>query len=164
MRRTLIAVAAVLGLLIALPALANPPPGAEPAAVVLDHAQTQRYMALLPQLRCMQCQNESLASSQAPWAQGVRARIRRMIAGGESDHQIKAFLVARYGQYVLYKPRFEPSTWLLWVGPFVLLVVGVAILLAVLLRRRQRAPRAERDSGQNVAHVRRWLEEEESDS
>lgn len=164
MRRLLLLLTVLLGLAVALPAAANPPSSAEPAPVVLDASQTARYMALLPQLRCMQCQNESLASSQAPWAQGVRRRIRGMIARGQSDHQIKAFLVARYGQYVLYRPRFEPMTWLLWVGPFALLVVGVGILLAVLMRRRRAVGATSPESpgaggDQRLAQVRRWLED-----
>lgn len=168
MRRLLLILSLLLGLAVALPAAANPPASAEPVPVVLNASQTARYMALLPQLRCMQCQNESLASSQAPWAQGVRRRIRGMIAHGESDHQIKAFLVARYGQYVLYRPRFEPMTWLLWVGPFVLLVAGVAILLAVLMRRRRGgggtdiSPETPGADDQRLAQVRRWLEDNDS--
>lgn len=129
---------------------------ASAAAPGLNAAQTTRYMALLPQLRCMQCQNESLASSQAPWAQDVRQRIRAMIAHGQSDRQIKHYLVARYGEYVLYKPPFQASTWALWVGPFVLLVLGVAVLLLVL--RRSGGER--RTSAEALARVRHWLEDD----
>lgn len=132
-------------------------------AIALDQVQMERYLALLPQLRCMQCQNESLASSQAPWAQGARARIRRMIISGKSDRQIKSYLVTRYGQYVLYKPPFEPSTWLLWIGPFMLLAVGVTALFAVIVFRQRQSHRIDGFSGgppnnEALTHVRRWLE------
>ncbi|HYW77700.1 MAG TPA: cytochrome c-type biogenesis protein [Gammaproteobacteria bacterium] len=142
---------------------ASPPAtlGAD-APVHLNSAQTARYMALLPELRCMQCQNESLASSQAPWAQQVRARVRTLIANGESNHQIKQYLVARYGEYVLYKPPFQASTWALWVGPFVLLVLGVTALLIVLRRHTRRAQSSEQSavSAEALERVRHWLEED----
>lgn len=131
-----------------------------PAGTELNAAQTSRYMALLPELRCMQCQNESLASSQAPWAQDVRHRIRAMIAQGESDHQIKQYLVARYGEYVLYKPPFQSSTWALWLGPFALLVLGVAVLLVVLRRSAgARHRRADTASAEALERARHWLED-----
>lgn len=144
-------------------ALATTLPPAKSAPITLNQSQTERYLALLPQLRCMQCQNESLASSQAPWAQGARARIRRMIVNGESDRQIKDYLVARYGQYVLYRPRFEPTTWLLWIGPFMLLVLGVGTLFAIVIHRQRRNSGTAGLGGGNpsdevLTRVRRWLE------
>ncbi|HEU0195886.1 MAG TPA: cytochrome c-type biogenesis protein [Nevskiaceae bacterium] len=95
------------------------------ASVALSQAQEARYIALLPGLRCMQCQNESLASSEAPLAKDMRHKIRLLLVAGDSDAQIKQYFVDRYGQYVLYKPRFEPLTWLLWLGPFALLLVAL---------------------------------------
>lgn len=102
------------------------------APVALTDAQQARYMALLPGLRCMQCQNESLESSQAPLAADMRYKIRQLIASGESDAQIKQYLVDRYGQYVLYKPRFEPLTWLLWLGPALFLLIALGVCWRLL--------------------------------
>lgn len=125
--------------------------------VVLNAAQEARYMALLPGLRCMQCQNESLASSQAPLAKDMRYKIRQLVAAGKNDAVIKQYLVDRYGQYVLYKPRFEPLTWLLWVGPFVLLLL--ALVLAWRLARRSRKTASE-DARPDAAALRELLDDE----
>jgi len=125
-------------------------------SIPLTPAQKQRYEAMLPGLRCLVCQNESLAESQAPLAADLRYEIRGLVAKGDSDAEVKAYLVARYGEYVLYKPRFKPSTWLLWLGPFLLLGVGLAVALRRLLRRRVSAapPTAPDD-----AALRRLLDE-----
>lgn len=124
--------------------------------IPLTPAQEQRYEAMLPGLRCLVCQNESLAESQAPLAADLRYEIRGLVAKGDSDAEVKAYLVARYGEYVLYKPRFKPSTWLLWLGPFLLLGIGLAVVLRRLLRRRSTAAPS---TAPDDAALRRLLDE-----
>jgi cytochrome c-type biogenesis protein CcmH len=101
-------------------------------------AQQERYQALLRELRCTVCQNESLAESKAELARDMRARIHRMILDGASDREIKDFLVSRYGDFVLYRPPFQPNTWILWLGPGLIVVVG-GLVVAALLKRRAKA-------------------------
>lgn len=108
--------------------------------VPLTAAEQARLQVLLPQLRCLVCQNESLAASQAPLAKDLRHKIRLMLARGASNPRIRDYLVARYGQYVLYRPRFEPLTWLLWLGPFLLLALGLGVALRLLGSRRRPPP------------------------
>jgi cytochrome c-type biogenesis protein CcmH len=84
----------------------------------------------------MVCQNESLASSHAELADDLRNEVRELIRSGKSDQEVKDFLVARYGDFVLYRPEVKPLTWVLWFGPFVLLGVA-AIFLGVYLRQRR---------------------------
>ena len=97
----------------------------------------QRYMALIGQLRCLVCQNESLAASDADLAHDLRVEVYEHMKKGESDQEIIKFLVSRYGDFVLYKPPLKPSTYLIWYGPFLLLGLGL-ILLVVTIRRRGR--------------------------
>jgi len=97
----------------------------------------QRYMALISQLRCLVCQNQSLADSDADLAHDLRVEVYEHMQKGETDQEVIDFLVARYGDFVLYNPPVKPSTYLLWYGPFVLLGVGL-ILLVINIRRRQR--------------------------
>lgn len=99
-----------------------------------SQAQRERYWNLLDELRCPVCQNESLASSQADLAGDLRAKVREMIDQGKSDADIKDYLVARYGNFVLYDPPVAPSTWLLWSGPLLLLALGLGIAWAVTHR------------------------------
>ncbi len=129
----------------------------ERPSIPLTASQQARYSAMLPNLRCMVCQNESLAASQAPLAVDLRYQIRGLLAKGDSDAEVKQYLVDRYGQYVLYKPRFEPSTWLLWLGPLLLLMIAIFIALR-LLRRRSRAVPASSDV--DAAALKRLLEED----
>ena len=95
----------------------------------------KRMVAISEELRCLVCQNESLAGSHAELAQDLRREIRKMIAEGKSDKEILDFMVDRYGDFVRYRPPMKPSTWLLWGGPFLLLGGGVAALIAFLRRR-----------------------------
>lgn len=111
-------------------------------------AQEQRFHALTGQLRCVMCQNESLADSQAPIAHDLRRQVLELMNQGRSDEQIKAYLVERYGQFVLYRPQVEPQTWLLWFGPPVLLLAGAAALVWVVGRRRRGVDGAPADDGQ----------------
>jgi cytochrome c-type biogenesis protein CcmH len=98
-----------------------------------------RLKDLGEELRCLVCQNQTIADSAAPLALDLRNQIRTQIAQGRSDDEIRAYMVDRYGDFVLYKPPFKPVTALLWVGPFALLAVGIGVLVAVL-RRRPAAP------------------------
>ena len=107
-----------------------------------DPATEARLVVIAEELRCMVCQNESLASSHAELAQDLRNEVRDLIRQGKTDPEIKDYLVKRYGDFVLYRPAFKPTTWLLWVGPFVLLGVGLWVLWGVLRQRRQTAPAA----------------------
>ncbi|MDQ3160917.1 MAG: cytochrome c-type biogenesis protein CcmH [Pseudomonadota bacterium] len=97
--------------------------------------EESRFHALAAELRCVMCQNQSLADSNALIALSLRHEVLELMRKGRTDAQIKDFLVARYGEFVLYKPRVEPATWLLWLGPFVLLLVGAGVV-AVLIRKR----------------------------
>jgi cytochrome c-type biogenesis protein CcmH len=126
----------VLALFLAV-AAANALAGLEPLDFD-DPAQQARYQALLRELRCTVCQNESLAESRAELARDMRLRIHRMMREGASDAEIKDFLVSRYGDFVLYRPPFQRNTWILWLGPGVILIAG-GVALAILVRRRARA-------------------------
>lgn len=94
----------------------------------VDPGQAARYHALIEELRCLVCQNESLAESNADLAEDLRAEIRKMMERGATDAQIIDFLVARYGDFVLYRPPFKPNTYLLWFAPLVLAIAGLAVL------------------------------------
>ena len=109
---------------------------ANDAAPLADDPITeQRLIAISEEMRCLVCQNESLAGSRSDLANDLRREIRILIKEGKSDDQIRAFMVDRYGDFVLYRPPVKPITWLLWIGPFVILAIGVAVLLAYLRRR-----------------------------
>lgn len=127
--------------------------------IPLTPQQSQRFEAMLPNLRCLVCQNESLAESQAPLAMDLRYQIRGMLAKGDTDAQIKHYLVDRYGEYVLYTPRFRPGTWLLWLGPLLLLVIALFIAFR-MMRRRGSAVAREPAPVDNEA-LRRLLDEDQ---
>ena len=97
----------------------------------------QRMRALTEQLRCLVCQNETLADSRADLAEGLRQEIREQMKAGKSDQDIVAFLTQRYGDFVLYKPPVKSTTYLLWFGPFVLLFAGTGVLYRYLKKRRE---------------------------
>ncbi|HXT66379.1 MAG TPA: cytochrome c-type biogenesis protein [Nitrospiraceae bacterium] len=117
-----------------LPSLA----AAGEAAPLAENPQAEaRLKALAVELRCLVCQNQTLADSNAPLAEDLRREVREMIAKNMSDKEIIDFLVTRYGDFVLYRPPLKTTTTLLWVGPF-LLLIGGAIALVMALRRRQK--------------------------
>src|SRR5262245_60071889 len=93
-----------------------------------DPAVEQRLTKLSQELRCLVCQNETLADSRADLAEDLRDEIRTQIRAGKSDQEIIAFLTQRYGDFILYRPPVRPKTYLLWFGPFVLLLLGLSIL------------------------------------
>jgi cytochrome c-type biogenesis protein CcmH len=107
--------------------------------VYRNAAEETRFHALTGSLRCVMCQNESLADSDAPIAHDLRREILDLMRDGKTDAQIRDFLVARYGEFVLYQPRVEPATWLLWFGPLVLLASGGATVGWIVRRRAIRA-------------------------
>jgi cytochrome c-type biogenesis protein CcmH len=109
----------------------------EAAPAVADPAAEVRLMTLSSELRCLVCQNQTIADSNADLAVDLRNEIREKIQGGMSDAEIKDFMVARYGDFVLYRPPVKAITILLWTGPFLLLAVGGGILFFNLQRRRQ---------------------------
>jgi cytochrome c-type biogenesis protein CcmH len=100
-----------------------------------DPAVEARLKALSQELRCLVCQNQTLADSAAPLAEDLRQEIREKIAQGMSDKEITDYLVARYGNFVRYRPPVESQTFLLWVGPSLLLIAGFTALLLTLRRR-----------------------------
>jgi cytochrome c-type biogenesis protein CcmH len=105
-------------------------------------AEQQRFKDLILELRCLVCQNQSLADSDAELAHDLRAEVYGMVQEGLSDEEIIDFLVSRYSDFVLYNPPLKPSTWLIWFGPFVLLAIA-ALLLVRALRRQRQAPATE---------------------
>jgi cytochrome c-type biogenesis protein CcmH len=101
-----------------------------------DPTIEQRMKLLTEQLRCLVCQNETLADSRADLAEDLRKQIREQIRAGKSDQEILAFLTERYGDFVLYKPPVKKTTYLLWFGPFVLLIAGTGVLYRYIRNRR----------------------------
>ncbi len=101
-----------------------------------DPVLEKRLIHISEELRCMVCQNESLASSRAELANDLREEVRKLIREDKRDSQIKEYLVTRYGDFVLYKPEVKPLTWVLWFGPFLLLVIAI-MGMAYYLRQRQ---------------------------
>jgi cytochrome c-type biogenesis protein CcmH len=110
---------------------------AKEAKPVEDPQIEQRMQALTQQLRCLVCQNETLADSRADLAEDLRKEIREQMKAGKSDQEIIAFLTQRYGDFVLYKPPVKATTYLLWFGPFVLLLGGTLLLYRYLKHRRE---------------------------
>jgi len=110
----------------------------EAPLVAADEKVEQRLNAIAEELRCLVCQNESLAASRAELALDLKREVREQIRAGKSDAEIREFLVTRYGDFVLYRPPFKESTLLLWIGPFALLVAGFAVV-AIFVRRRRSA-------------------------
>lgn len=102
-----------------------------------DPAVEARLKQLAVELRCLVCQNQTLADSNAPLAEDLRREVREMIAKDMTDDQIVDFLVTRYGDFVRYRPPLKTTTWLLWAGPFLLLAAGATVLTVSLRRRAQ---------------------------
>ena len=113
---------------------------AKEAELLADDPVVEQWLiAISEEMRCLVCQNESLAGSRADLALDLRRELRELIKQGKSDDEIRTFMVDRYGDFVLYRPPVRPTTWLLWLGPFIL-VIGSVIGLLVYVRRRGRAP------------------------
>ena len=133
MKRLLLA----LGLLLACAAAAAMEP-----IKFNDAAEEARFRALSAELRCVMCQNQSLADSNAQIAHDLRLQVLTLMREGKTDREIKDYLVARYSDFVLYNPPVRPSTWLLWFGPGVILVGGAVVLAVVVRKRSGSAPAA----------------------
>lgn len=131
---------AILGLLLACAMNAVIAKDAVPLAE--DPATEQRLIVISEEMRCLVCQNESLAGSRSDLANDLRREIRKLILEGKTDEQIRSFMVERYGDFVLYRPPVKPITWLLWIGPFVILLGGIIGLLIYLRRRNESVPSA----------------------
>ncbi|MBU3626523.1 cytochrome c-type biogenesis protein CcmH [Polynucleobacter sp. JS-Safj-400b-B2] len=112
----------------------------EAAPLADDPVTEQRLISISEEMRCLVCQNESLAGSRSDLANDLRREIRILIKEGKSDDQIRSFMVERYGDFVLYRPPVKPVTWLLWIGPFVILGLGIVGLLMYLRRRNSSVP------------------------
>ena len=111
-----------------------------------DPVLEARVMELAQELRCLVCQNETIVASQADLALDLRQQIRQQLAVGRTPQQIRDYMADRYGEFVLYRPRFEPHTWLLWLGPFVLWLFGAWLLLRHLRAGRGKTPVADIDA------------------
>ncbi len=126
------------------------------AETPLSADQETRYRGLLSTLRCLVCQNETLQDSDAPLAADLRAQVRMRVVRGESDADIRRYLTDRYGDFVLYNPPLQPNTWLLWGGPFLLVIAGLTVAFTFVRRSGKRAVAAKVDA----EALRRLLEEE----
>lgn len=112
----------------------------DPQQSFSNPADQQRYKVLTSEIRCLVCQNETIADSTALLANDLRREVRRMVEEGMTDAEIKDFLVSRYGDFVLYRPQFKSTTALLWLAPLLLLLIGGSTF-AVVLSRRSRLPK-----------------------
>jgi len=130
MRRLLIVLAAWL-------ALASPAFAVQPDEILKDAAQEARARAITSELRCMVCQNESIDDSNAPLAKDLRLLVRERIVAGDTDLQVKEFLLARYGEFVLLRPLFTWRNAVLWLGPFGILLIGAVVILAKTRGKRR---------------------------
>lgn len=137
MRRALLA----LGALILAAAAPMPPQPAEDRPLP-DASQELRAQAIHRSLRCVVCQNESIAESNAVLAADLRQVVRERVAEGDTDEEVRDYMVARYGDFVLLKPPFGADTWILWLGPFAVVLLG-AFAIAAYLRRRRVQPEAQ---------------------
>ena len=136
--RKLLAISFVLMVALAAPVVH----AVQPDEVMSDPARESRARDLSRELRCLVCQNQSLAGSRADLAQDLRREVRKLITEGKTDAEVKDFMVSRYGDFVLYRPPVKPTTWLLWGGPFLLLLIAVAALIMYLRRRSRTVARA----------------------
>ncbi|MCW8891467.1 MAG: cytochrome c-type biogenesis protein CcmH [Sedimenticola sp.] len=125
-----------------------------------DPEQEARYKQLIAELRCLVCQNQNLADSNAELAQDMRRKTYDLVKEGASADDVVAYMVKRYGDFVLYRPPFRISTLLLWVGPFLILGGGVIILLVMIRRRSQQATTGLSDS--ELKRARALLGEEDN--
>lgn len=149
---------ALVSLLLALGAVACAASAAAPAAP--DPALEKRVMALSEQLRCLVCQNQTIADSNAELAVDLRQQVREKLGQGMSDEQVAAYLVQRYGDFVLYRPPLRGSTWLLWFGPLLLLAGGLLALALWLARPSRPDPRQPALAQDELALMNRLLDDQ----
>jgi cytochrome c-type biogenesis protein CcmH len=143
-----------LSLLLAAPAFA-----VEPDEMLADPVLEQRARALSAEIRCVVCQNESIDSSNAEIAREVRLLVRERLVAGDSDQQVLDYLVARYGDFVLLRPPMKPTTYLLWFGPFVVLLLGVLGVFVYFRGQRAAATMPPALSTEEEARLARLLAE-----
>ncbi len=124
-----------------------------------DPVVEQRLKDLAEELRCLVCQNQTIADSNAPLALDLRNQIRQQVAQGRTDDQIRAYMVARYGDFVLYRPPLKATTVMLWLGPLALLLVGAGVFWTVV-RKRAPKPAAAPSPGRR-AEIEALLDERE---
>ena len=136
--------------------VASPAPGMEPRSFPSPEL-ADRYRGLVEEIRCLVCQNQSIADSNADLARDLRDKVDEMLRDGRSDEEILAYMVARYGNFVRYRPPFDAATALLWCGPFAL---ALAALAGLLVRVRRRAPTGERITGEDRRRLAGLLEAE----
>lgn len=130
----------------------------EAVPLAQDPALEARLQVMSEELRCLVCQNQTLADSNAPLAEDLRREIRLQMQAGKTNQEVIDYLVSRYGDFVLYRPPFKASTALLWVGPFVLMLVGLIGLLVMLRKRQKNQVEAGADVPLNVDEVRQVQE------
>ena len=131
---------------------------ADVEAAQFDNAkQESLYAELVVELRCLVCANQSLSDSNADLAKDLRAKVRQMVADGRSRDAIIDYMVARYGDYVLYRPRLSAATWFLWFAPFVAVVAGLVFIWRIARRKPAPPPRSEAQ----LAHARALLRGED---
>ncbi|TCM57861.1 cytochrome c-type biogenesis protein CcmH [Rhizobium sp. PP-F2F-G48] len=147
-------VALMLGLMTIGPALA-----VNPDEVLSDPALEARARALSGQLRCMVCQNQSIDDSNAELAKDLRLIVRERLARGDTDTAVIDYVVSRYGEFVLLKPRFEAKTLILWGTPVVLLLAGGTAMLLAVRRRRERPPAPDPLSAEEEGRLRAVLDD-----
>ena len=144
-------------IVVALCLLAAPARAVQPDEILKEPALESRARALSQELRCMVCQNQSIDDSDAPLARDLRVLVRERLTAGDSDGQVIDFLVARYGEFVLLKPRLSAHTLLLWSAPFAVVLAGAIGLIAFLRRRRREppvtAPMLDADEQRRVAEL-----------
>ena len=148
-------------LLVLIVLLAAPAWAVEPDEMLDDPVLEARARALSQEIRCLVCQNEPIDSSNADLARDLRLLVRERIVAGDSDADVKAFLVARYGDYVLFDPPMKLTTYLLWFGPVLILLLGALGVILYFARARQAPAAAAPLSAEERARLERLLEEEE---
>lgn len=140
--------ALLLALLLLVPSIGMAQPVQDPAPLEFTNtAEEQRFHALVSELRCVMCQNQSLADSNAQIAHDLRREVLLLMRSGMDDPQIRQYLVDRYGEFVLYRPRMGARTWLLWFGPALLLLGGGLVVWRTVRQRSGGTPPPE-DEGQ----------------
>lgn len=123
-----------------------------------DEKNRERFQQLTAELRCPKCQNQNIADSNAPIAADLRAKIYQMLKQDRSDQEILDYMIARYGDFVLYQPRMDRQTWVLWFGPGVLLLLGVAVVIIIARRSRGNAKLDEPHSDELSEKQKKQLE------
>ena len=123
-------------------------------------AEEERYKKLIAELRCLVCQNQNIADSNAELAQDLRRKTYELVRAGKSDGEIVDYMVQRYGNFVLYRPPLSTTTMLLWLGPFIILGIGIVVLFNLIRRRRKQALDVAPE--ENLERARALLEQDET--